>query len=172
MSVVFKTTDPVVIKSGWANSTLRLLYADSTEVVPSETSGMATFREISYAVEGDTLTLLLKVQEISRNHQRRLFCFAFNIGATCLRTTGFEVRTKRTKRKRPVDRRSRPSDSSTAEYGMQARELIQRLQWFIGGYSALCDGVVDYTRPILVCPICRGRKQDGHLLDCPVLALL
>ena len=169
MVIVLKTTDTTVIESGWAKSTLRLLYAESTEVVQPETSGMATFREISCSVAGDTLTLCLKVKEISRNHQRKLFCFAFTIGTTCLRTTGFEVRTKRTKRKRPT-RRSRPSDPS--EYVLQSREVIQRLQWCIGGYSTLCDGVVDYTRPVLVCPICRGRKQDNHLFDCPVLALL
>ena len=170
ITVVLKTSDPIIIENQWCDLTINLAYRDSADVVQPEKPNSSTFREVSCSIEGDNITLLLKPKVISRNHQSKLFCFSFSLGDTSIRTTGFEVRTKRTKRKRSVvARRSRPSEN---DYKRQAREVIERLQWSISGYSSACEGFVDFTRPIYSCTLCSGQKQHGHLPGCSILALL
>jgi hypothetical protein len=169
MIFVLKTTDPVIIDNQWKDLTIRLIYHDSLDLVEPKITGTTTFREVSCSIEGDTITLLLKPKEISSTHQGKLFCFSFSIGETCVETMGIDVRTKRTKRKRVTSRKAIPSD---IEYKKQARDVIERLQWSVGGYASACEGFVDFTRPIFSCVLCNGQKQYGHVEGCPIIALL
>ena len=169
MIFVLKTTDTAIIDNQWSDLTIRLVYSESLELVQPKVPGATTFREVSCSIEGDTITLLLKPKEITSTHQGKLFRFSFNIGEMCVETVGIDVRTKRTKRKRASSRKTKPSET---EYKKQARDVIERLQWSIGGYASACEGFVDFTRPIFSCLLCNGQKEHGHLEGCPIIALL
>jgi hypothetical protein len=166
--LVLKTTDPIIITTEWAGATLRLIYETDGTLVPPHNTGSPTFKEVSCSVEGDTITYLLKVDEITRNHQSKAFCFSFHLGDLIIATSGFLVMTKRTKRKKAPRR----SNRSEVEYKKQAREVLQRLQWRIGGYTSTCTGFVDFTSPIFTCGLCNGQKTQGHVAGCPLIVLL
>jgi hypothetical protein len=148
---------------------LRLLYADRTTMVLPHINGEATFKVLSRSVEGDVLRYKLKMLEISRNHRSRAFCFSFDIGDVSVITEEFIVKTKVTKSKAST---SRPVSQSDSKYKKQTREVLQHLQWSIGGYTSVCEGFVDFTRPIFSCIICKGLKEHGHATGCPIIALM
>ena len=163
-----KTTDPEIIESKWNGSGLSLLYQDSMTLVPPKIAGTPTFTQKSREVDGDTITYLLKIEEITQRHQGKSFCFMFNVGDLYIATDGFLVKTKRTKRKRT----SRRPDSAESDYKKKTRTVLEQLQWSIGGYTSSCAGFVDFTKPIYTCTLCNGQKDQGHFTECPIRELL
>jgi hypothetical protein len=166
--LTFKTTDPVIIGNNWNGAGLRLLYQDSMAIVAPKIAGTPTFTQKSREVDGDTITYLLKIEEITQRHQGKAFCFVFSIGDLYIATDGFLVKTKRTKRKRNPDR----PDSAESEYKRKTRAVLEQLQWSIGGYTSSCAGFADFSKPIYTCTMCNGQKNQGHFTDCPIRELL
>jgi hypothetical protein len=170
LTLVVNTTDPKIITHCWEGTFLQLLYTDSmTCVGRNENTHSPVFKEVSRSVDSTTLTYQLRVEEITKNHQSRPFCFALSIGDLRVVTNGFLVKTKRTKRKRSCS--SRPICSETV-YQRQTRSVLERIQWRIGGYSTVCEGYVDFMRPIFTCMLCNGQMEFGHLPGCLIRTLL
>jgi hypothetical protein len=137
-------------------------------LVPPKIVGAPTFTEKSREVHGDTISYLIRIEEITQRHQSKLFCFVFNIGSTSIATNGFLVKTKRTKRKR----KSWQPDSAESNYKKKTRAVLADIQWHIGGYISSCEGFVDFTKPIYTCTLCKGHKEQGHIIGCPILELV
>jgi hypothetical protein len=173
LKLVLQTTDPTILSNEWVGMSLRLLYAGTSTPVPSRIAAARTFKELSRSVSGSTISYVLRIDEITKNHLGKAFCFEITIGTLTIRTNGFQVMTKRTKRKRvaaaALQRSSHPSDLA---YKRQTHEVLKRLQWRIGGYVSGCEGYADFTRPIYTCTMCNGHKTQGHIDGCPIIALL
>lgn len=162
-----QTRDSTLIQRSWTGAVLTLLYHDTMTRVPTtQTLGTPVFKELSKTVRGDILTYMLKIDEITKNHQSRAFCFSLALGEHQVTTNEFLVKTKRTKHKRNM--RRHPG----IHYKTKVCEIVQQLQWKISGYHSTCDGFTDFQQPLYVCSICNGQQRQGHFVDCPILALL
>jgi hypothetical protein len=170
LKLVLQTTDPTTVANGWAGVSLRLLYADTKKPVIPRIPDGRTFKQISCSVTGNTMSYILRIDEITRNHRSKAFCYELQLGNLTITTNSFQVLTKRTKRKTP------PSIQTDATvdpvYKRQTQEVLRRLQWSIGGYASGCTGFVDFTRPFYTCSMCNGHQTQGHVDGCPIIALL
>jgi hypothetical protein len=159
MTIVFKDSRNIHMDQKWINPRLSLLYAD-TQLPVITTQGQRPFRETMRDIDPtlNTLKCLVKVDEITKNHQSRSFCFRLEVeGVVCL-TTSFVVRTKRTKRK-----------STLPHVGVtQFRRVVSLLEWQPIAYGRHADGTVDYNHPIPSCPLCRATRLQGHTYTCAV----
>jgi hypothetical protein len=166
--IAMKTDNPGIIQDGWTGATLQLLYQDTmTEV--TTTKAKPVFKLVEQSVVGDTITFKVKVNEVSRTHQNRLFCFSFAIGELIIVTNSFRVKSKITRKKR---KREHAPPLNESDYRIQTRNVLRHLQWRISGYSSSCEGSVDFKRPIFTCAMCNGQREYGHTTGCPIIALL
>ena len=147
---------------------IKLAYADTLEVVGDDRSIKVYDRLLTDFGSYVSIDCAVKIREISKNHQKRQFTLLVSSGIYQTRSTGFSVKTKRTKRKAFGSIRPRTED----QFKRQARHLLRQLEWTIGGYESSCQGYVDMNRPIYECPICKNRKTNGHTTDCSLRLLL
>jgi hypothetical protein len=53
----------------------------------------------------------------------------------------------------------------------QVNTVMSQLEWAVSGYGSICEGYVDYSRPLYACVICKAQYDNGHTAGCPIRAL-
>ena len=189
--VIFQTDDRRCIANHWQDAWLQLLYVKSGTPVEAEVA----FKVLSRSIEGNTIRYHLKLNQITKNHGSRKFCLFLSCGAMQVLTSGFLVKTKRTipttdtitRRARPKKKRKRataaaittaatitsgPGNEPITAYEQSVHLVLSGLEWRITGYASHCEGFADLSQPLFSCPVCHGRREDGHRERCQLHALL
>ena len=154
-----RTTDHTIVANGWFGLSLRLMYADGRTPVVARTP-TTLIREVLREVQGDTITLELRINAVSSTFQHQAFALECTLGTVQFCTTAFSVMTKKTK--------PRTGQLSYPAYRALARNVCLQLQWQPSGTGEV--NAAGHT--VLVCPLCQNQSDFGHLATCPMELLL
>ena len=160
----FSTDSSEIIRSNWFGAVLSLLYTDTLQPVRRVTNNAHTFKEMMKTTNGYTLRFSLRIDEITKNHRSRQFCFSLCVGGLRVVTSGFHVRTKRTKHKRTTS-------TYKVSYKENVKMVLAKLQWDTCGYRPHIDPSIGTSTPMLLCRLCKQTSDSGHTVSCPILIL-
>lgn len=154
------------VDTTWDQAVVQLIYEDDRTPVHALSGEEQVVKILTTEVTDDVVVYGLKIHEITKNHRSRNFCVMVQLGDVGCTTTSFNVRTKRTKRKRGRDA------VPVSEYNATVHSVVSQLQWRISGYVSTCPGSVDFSQPLYACPLCLESKSNGHTAECPIPMLL
>jgi hypothetical protein len=172
LHIQFTDTRDLPIEHKWVAARLYIVYEDCGTLVPSTPSSTerraVRVLKRSLDASGHRLDFRVKIEEITKNHQSRTFCLYLVIGNTYFSTRGFRVKTKRTKSKATCT----TTPTIETDFRRRAKEVLTMLEWHTSGFERSIDTSVDYSRPVYTCPLCRARREHGHVDTCGIYELM
>jgi hypothetical protein len=173
MKVEFMDERPITPGDKWVGATLSLLYADTLLPIGHTIKNTRTSTMTAVSTNEDTTNSSgwsLRIHEITKNHESRLFCLQLAVDGRTYTTDAFEVRSKKTKPRATL--RHTPKDLVSVDFKHKTHRVLSLLEWQQTYQHRVVDGSVDYDHPIYTCPLCRSTRDQGHTSSCVLHELL